>query len=187
MFCFKWSYYLLVFCVYIYNVQNHFTSFMMLSLPHVIFKPGSSGRRQTALSPSLYLSLSWRGPLGKSSSLRLSKKKKYSTVTHCMTAQPCLSAANISRFFSGLPEALLPSVILFWEFLLLVHIFTLLIISSLWRLLFSPTAFLKQCKNLAILETCRWDNYLYKKKKESHSTEFDFEIMLYFSILTLSD
>lgn len=114
VFCFKWSYYLLVFCVYIYNVQNHFTSFMMLSLPHVIFKPGSSGRRQTALSPSLYLSLSWRGPLGKRSSLRLSKKKKkYSTVTHCMTTQPCLSAANISRFFSGLPEALLPSVILF--------------------------------------------------------------------------
>lgn len=90
VFCFKWSYYLLVFCVYIYNVQNHFTSFMMLSLPHVIFKPGSSGRRQTALSPSLYLSLSWRGPLGKSSSLRLSKKKKvqYSHTLYDRSALP---------------------------------------------------------------------------------------------------
>lgn len=42
----------------------------------VVFKPGSSGQSRMAPSPLLCLSLSWREPSGKSSSPRLSKKKK---------------------------------------------------------------------------------------------------------------
>ena len=46
------------------------------SLPLVLFKPGLSGPSRTAPSPSLCLFLSWRGPLGKSSSPRLSIERE---------------------------------------------------------------------------------------------------------------
>lgn len=76
------------------------------SSPRVMFKPESSGQSRTDPSPSLCLSLSWRGPLGKSSSLRLSTEKQTGTQTpHRLTAQPCLSSAKITRFFSRPPES----------------------------------------------------------------------------------
>lgn len=56
----------------------------------------------TAPSPSLCLSPSWRGPSGKSSSPRLSKKKKRreKETLHRLTAQPRISSANIAWLFS---------------------------------------------------------------------------------------
>lgn len=105
-------------CCHLFVSTNHH-KFMSQScpdvfLPHpVILKPESSGRSQTAPSPSLCLSPSWRGPSGKSSSLRLSTKNKQEH-KHC-TVWPLSLAFRLPTSpgsFPGHQKGLPPPVIL---------------------------------------------------------------------------
>lgn len=94
-----WSCSVLVLCHKPFDVKCMCHNLVIMFSSPVIFKLGSSGQSRTAPSPSLFPSLSWREPSGKSSSPRLSKKRKKKH-KHCLTAQPCLPSANITRFFS---------------------------------------------------------------------------------------
>lgn len=104
----------------LYFVTNHLmlnVCIMMLSSPTV--KPGSSGPSQMAPSPSLCLSPSWRGPSGKSSSLRLSTKKQTGTIQTALSLAFLLPTSPGS--FPDHRKALPPPVELLWQFLLLHH------------------------------------------------------------------